>query len=80
MDLNLVQLGIMTPQENQCFVDYLQVIEGEDMDGPVLGKWCSNKIPPPITSTGNALTIHLYVKYGYNDFSAIYSVLNSGES
>ncbi|XP_014605735.1 PREDICTED: cubilin-like [Polistes canadensis] len=61
-----------------CKLEYVQVIEGEDMDGPVLGKWCNNKIPPPITSTGSALTVHLYTSIKFHsDFSATYSVLNS---
>ncbi|XP_035743302.1 cubilin-like [Vespa mandarinia] len=78
MDINPLQFYKNMTEGDPCSIEYLQVIEGEYMDGPVLGKWCSNKSPPPITSTGSALTIHLYAKLkGYSDFSAIYSVLNS---
>ncbi|KAK2582770.1 hypothetical protein KPH14_005035 [Odynerus spinipes] len=61
-----------------CNWKYVQVIEGEDTNGPLLGKWCANKVPPPITSTGSALTVHLYTTPGTSaEFSATYSVLNS---
>lgn len=80
IDINPLQYNKIVSGRDPCSMEYLQVIEGEYMDGPVLGNWCRNKIPPPITSTGNALTIHLYAEAkGYSDFSAIYSVLNSGE-
>nr|XP_012218853.1 PREDICTED: cubilin-like [Linepithema humile] len=68
----------LSPNEDDCDWDYVQVLEGEGMDGPSLGKWCNNKTPPPITSTGSSLTLHLFVHYefvGY--FAASYSSLNT---
>jgi len=78
MDVNPVDI----PQviiENGCILNYVQVFEGESMDGPSLGKWCDNKTPPSITSTGSSLTLHLFSHYefvGY--FAATYSSLNTG--
>ncbi|XP_050461753.1 cubilin-like [Cataglyphis hispanica] len=61
-----------------CFWEYIQVFEGESTDGPSLGKWCNNVSPPPITSTGNSLTLHLFVRYEFaGHFVASYSVLNT---
>lgn len=62
-----------------CFWMSLQVFEGESTDGPLLGKWCNNVAPPPITSTGSSLMLHLTVHYEFiGHFVAIYSVLNTG--
>lgn len=64
-----------------CSWDYVQVYEGEGMDGPSLGKWCDNKTPPSVTSTGSALTLHLYVRYEFiGQFAVTYSSLNTGTS
>ncbi|XP_012136673.2 cubilin [Megachile rotundata] len=64
--------------EDDCTWDYIEVFEGEGLDGPSLGKWCSNAVPLPITSTGNALTVHLYSNYDFpGHFALTYSVLNS---
>lgn len=59
---------------------YVQVHDGSSVDGPSLGTWCSNNVPPPITSHGNALTVNL-VASGVNEdnsFTAYYSNLNTG--
>lgn len=63
-----------------CFLDYVQVFEGEGMDGPLLGKWCDNVTPPPVTSTGSSLTVHLYNANEelLGNFAASYSILNTG--
>lgn len=62
-----------------CF-NYIEVFDGVDTTGPSRGKWCNKIVPLPITSNGNALTVHLY-KFHENSihFSLAYSVLNSGE-
>ncbi|TGZ53188.1 Cubilin [Temnothorax longispinosus] len=61
-----------------CFWLSLQVFEGESIDGPLLGKWCNNVAPPPITSTGSSLTLHLAIHYEFiGHFVATYSVLNT---
>ncbi|KAI4473303.1 hypothetical protein M0802_016189, partial [Mischocyttarus mexicanus] len=77
--LTFTDMGFNLPHlVDTCSMDYVQVIEGDDMNGPVLGKWCKNKIPPPITSTGSALVVHLFaVVQFHSEFSATYSVLNS---
>ncbi|XP_063985313.1 cubilin homolog [Diachasmimorpha longicaudata] len=64
--------------EDNCTSHYLSVYEGEGMEGALKGQWCESKVPPPLVSTGNALTVHLLTYY-YIDvsFSASYSALNS---
>ncbi|XP_012062648.1 PREDICTED: cubilin [Atta cephalotes] len=60
-----------------CFWLSLQVFEGESTDGPSLGKWCNNVAPPPITSTGNSLTLRTVFYEFIGHFVAMYSVLNT---
>lgn len=66
-------------KSNPCAWISLEAFEGESKDGPLLGKWCNNVVPPPITSTGSALTLHLAMNYEFiGHFVATYSVLNTG--
>lgn len=75
-----VSLDLMNGLEaGDCAVAYLEVHEGRSIDGPSLGKWCDNVVPLPVTSTGNAITIHLYALFELGNFAISYSVLNSGE-
>lgn len=58
--------------------NYIEVFEGEGLDGPSRGKWMSNVIPLPITSNGNALTVNLH-SFTFGNVSFTYTVLNSGK-
>lgn len=74
-----VSLDLINGFQSDCAISYLEVHEGRSMDGPSLGKWCDNVVPLPVTSTGNAITIHLYALFELGNFAVSYSVLNSGE-
>lgn len=65
-------------ESNPCAQLSLEAFEGESKDGPLLGKWCNNVAPPPITSTGSALTLSLAMNEFKGHFVATYSVLNTG--
>ncbi|XP_015589651.1 cubilin [Cephus cinctus] len=62
-----------------CEYNNVQVYEGDSVDGQSLRTFCGTKVPAPITSQGNALTIHLASSFDAvdNHFSAFYSVLNT---
>lgn len=80
--LTLTKIQIVAPysQQDECTISSLQVFEGEGTDGPLRGKWCNTKVPLPITSQGNILTVQASSQYGdlYNvQFLGTYSVLNS---
>lgn len=60
---------------------HLEVFDGEGLDGPSRGHWDAgtNTVPLPITSNGNALTVHVTSSYELlARFSFTYSVLDSG--
>ncbi|XP_078037937.1 cubilin [Augochlora pura] len=64
--------------DTSCSESFVEVHDGLDVDGPSLGQWCNNIVPLPVTSRGNALTIHQYVAYYTQEhFSLIYSTLNT---
>lgn len=57
--------------------DYaVQIYSGENKDSPLLAKYCENKLPPTLTSEGNAL--HIEVNYPQINFVAKYSTLDTG--
>ncbi|XP_076655704.1 cubilin [Halictus rubicundus] len=74
-----MELGMMYGYaENDCGASYIEAHEGPTMDGPSLGKWCNNVTPLPVTSSGNAITVHFWTGYNLHEHFAItYSVLNS---
>ncbi|KAK0071942.1 hypothetical protein PV325_012125 [Microctonus aethiopoides] len=73
-----MDMGSSNEWDETCETHYLNVYEGEGFSGPIRGTWCQNKVPPPIVSNGNALTVHLVSMYSSDDtFEASYSVLNS---
>ncbi|XP_046744297.1 cubilin [Diprion similis] len=63
---------------DDCVERSVQIYEGEGTDGPLLKRLCSNTVPPPLTSQGNALTIQLSsLDMHLLGFTAMYSTLNS---
>uniref|UniRef100_A0A8C6W9S3 Cubilin n=1 Tax=Nannospalax galili TaxID=1026970 RepID=A0A8C6W9S3_NANGA len=62
-----------------CTRDFLEILDGNDYDAPVRGRYCGSSLPHPITSSGNALTLKFITDYGanFNGFHAIYSATTS---
>ena len=40
-----------------CAFDYLEILDGDNEDAPLFGKYCGGDIPPIIVSTGQDLTV-----------------------
>jgi CUB domain len=61
-----------------CEVQYVEVRDGIGLTAPLVGKYCSKKIPPHIVSNGQALTVNLVTFRGpaaaVNNFIATYSI------
>lgn len=77
MEMNLFELSQIWG--DPCSLTYIEAFEGDSTDGVSLGKWCNNVAPPPVTSTGSSITVHLFMRYEFiGHFAATYSVLNTG--
>ncbi|XP_059488336.1 cubilin-like isoform X2 [Neocloeon triangulifer] len=62
---------------NTCLLQFLEVRDGIGLSAPLIGKYCSRKIPPHIVSNGQALTVNLVTLGGKmmpKHFTASYSV------
>ncbi|KAK3527969.1 hypothetical protein QTP86_013084 [Hemibagrus guttatus] len=67
--------------DHRCRYDFVELRDGDSIQSPLIGRYCGDKIPPPIRSSGNSLHIH-FVSDGYNNydgFSATFQEL-SGSS
>ncbi|XP_019955015.2 inactive serine protease PAMR1 [Paralichthys olivaceus] len=53
--------------DHNCRYDYVEVRDGDDLSSPVIGRFCGDRLPPPIKSSGNLLHI-LFTSDGYNNF------------
>lgn len=68
-------------EEEQCLENnHLEVWEGLDNTGQLLGRFCAGRLPRPITSRGAALHVNLVSPHNnfHGWFSAAYSVLSNG--
>ncbi|XP_017314205.2 inactive serine protease PAMR1 isoform X2 [Ictalurus punctatus] len=62
----------------RCRYDFVELRDGDSIHSPLIGRYCGDKIPPPIRSSGNSLHIH-FVSDGYNNydgFSATFQELS----
>ncbi|XP_041792258.1 inactive serine protease PAMR1 isoform X1 [Chelmon rostratus] len=53
--------------DHNCRYDYVEVRDGYSLSSPVIGRFCGDRLPPPITSSGKYLHI-LFTSDGYNNF------------
>ncbi|XP_031795774.1 cubilin [Sarcophilus harrisii] len=68
----------LEPSPN-CSRDYIEILDGNDYDAPLQGRYCGRNMPLPITSFGNSLIVRFisnqYV--GYKGFHATYTASSS---
>ncbi|XP_060924852.1 uncharacterized protein LOC132999086 [Limanda limanda] len=65
IELRFSQLSLES--DHTCRYDYVEVRDGDDLSSPVIGRFCGDRLPPPIKSSGNLLHI-LFTSDGYNNF------------
>ncbi|CAK6967042.1 inactive serine protease PAMR1 [Scomber scombrus] len=53
--------------DHNCGYDYVEVRDGDDLNSPVIGRFCGDQLPPPVKSSRNMLHI-LFTSDGYNNF------------
>ncbi|CAG0918336.1 unnamed protein product [Notodromas monacha] len=64
-----------------CSYDYVEIREGGEPDGPLVGKYCGNNVPPDYVSLSNRLFVkfHADQSISYTGFRAQYSTLCGGD-
>ncbi|KAL8573023.1 hypothetical protein ACOMHN_010453 [Nucella lapillus] len=62
-----------------CRDDYLQVLNGNDDSSPVMGRYCGDIVPTPITSSGNNMFLFFHSDHAIQatGFRAVYTVSTS---
>ncbi|XP_074522229.1 inactive serine protease PAMR1 [Halichoeres trimaculatus] len=65
IEMRFTQISL-EPDHN-CGYDYVEVRDGDDLNSPVIGRFCGDRLPPPIKSSGSRLHI-LFSSDGYNNF------------
>ncbi|NP_445784.3 cubilin precursor [Rattus norvegicus] len=62
-----------------CTRDFVEILDGNDYDAPVQGRYCGFSLPHPIISFGNALTVRFVTDStrSFEGFRAIYSASTS---
>ncbi|TNN46927.1 Inactive serine protease PAMR1 [Liparis tanakae] len=53
--------------EHSCRHDYVEVRDGGDLSAPVIGRFCGDRLPPPVRSSGSLVHV-LFVSDGYDNF------------
>ncbi|XP_028814835.1 inactive serine protease PAMR1 isoform X2 [Denticeps clupeoides] len=62
-----------------CRYDFVEVRDGDSMNSRVIGRFCGNERPPPITSSGNFLHI-LFVSDGYKNFDGFFATFQENSA
>uniref|UniRef100_A0A8C2WB63 Peptidase domain containing associated with muscle reration 1 n=1 Tax=Cyclopterus lumpus TaxID=8103 RepID=A0A8C2WB63_CYCLU len=52
--------------DHSCRYDYVEVRDGGDLSAPVIGRFCGDRPPPPVRSSGNLVHV-LFASDGYNN-------------
>lgn len=53
--------------DHSCRYDYVEVRDGDGLGARVIGRFCGDRPPPPLRSSGNLLHV-LFSSDGYNNF------------
>ncbi|XP_049840781.1 cubilin-like [Schistocerca gregaria] len=77
--LTITHLDFPQTSGPDCYPEYLEIRDGENVNATLLGQYCGSRIPPHITSHGNALFLNAFTMSGVHDgrFIAFYSVARS---
>jgi len=77
--LTFTHMDIQTQGNQDCERDYVEVLDGEDLEAPSLGKFCFLRVPPAITSQGNGLVVRVLTQdaWGFG-FRATYDLSAGG--
>ncbi|XP_059143177.1 tolloid-like protein 1 [Physella acuta] len=74
--LNITRLSFY--KRTNCETDYLEVRDGHYVKSPLLGRFCGDRTPPLLTSTGHRMWIEFRSRHGAS-FDAEYEAICGGE-
>jgi hypothetical protein len=57
VDLNFVSFNIEAGSNNNCDYDYLEIYDGPTTGSTLIARYCNDKIPTTVSSTGGSITI-----------------------
>ena len=83
LTMTYLQLSNESPSNCSTTQGHIDIRDGEDSDAPLLVRLCGSHAPPPITSQGSSLYVHVsnidkyYVSAPQQRFRAVYSVEDS---
>lgn len=62
-----------------CPSSFLRILDGNDMNAPLIDEYCGRKVPPMIVSRGNAITVQFgsYTDALSGSFQAAYTTVDS---
>ncbi|XP_030055456.1 cubilin isoform X1 [Microcaecilia unicolor] len=49
---------IIENRNQNCSTDFVEILDGDNLDAPIRGRYCGSTFPHPITSFGNALVVN----------------------
>ncbi|XP_075068011.1 cubilin [Mixophyes fleayi] len=66
-------------RNHNCSEDFVEILDGNNYESPLKGRYCGNLIPHPVTSFSNALVLKFVSKFNTNGkgFHATYSASTS---
>ena len=79
--LTFTHIDIGDPEGQNCTVDYVQVLDGDDAAAPLFGTYCGQSLHLPHTSRGSAIAIRFVTSAANSNrhgFRAVYTTSVSG--
>ncbi|XP_053675116.1 cubilin homolog [Anopheles nili] len=67
-------------QSDGCKFDYLEIFDGRNTEDPSLGKFCGDRIPPAVISSGNSLLLKFHTDWSAPNpgFTVMYKIKCGG--
>ncbi|XP_074049030.1 cubilin [Macrotis lagotis] len=64
---------------SNCSQDFIEILDGNDYDAPLQGRYCGRNMPPPVTSFSNSLTVKFIsnARVNFEGFRATYTASSS---
>ncbi|XP_072507728.1 cubilin [Notamacropus eugenii] len=64
---------------SNCSRDFVEILDGNDYDAPLQGRYCGRNMPLPVTSFGNSLTVK-FISNAYINFVGFHATYTASSS